>query len=108
MARFDSIAVWLSADKHGHITMLHVPKEFDLVLVSDSETDRDVILERLETLATRSGLSLLRHNCASSYIFEKAVTKTRRQQLLTKFFRGVFAEVGNCRETFCDVVMTSQ
>ena len=88
--------------------MLHVPKEFDLVLVSDSEADRDVILERLETLATRSGLSLLRHNCTSAYIFEKAVTKTRRQQLLTKFFRGVFAEVCKCTETLCDAVMTSR
>ena len=61
--------------------------------MTDTLQERDVILEHLEGLVTRGGRTLLRHNCATAYIFEKAVTKARRQQLLTKFFRGVFAEV---------------
>ena len=63
------------------------------MLVTSSESERQSIMEKLEVLTTETGKPLHRHECTTEYIYTKAVTKAKRQELLTRFFRGVFAEV---------------
>ena len=58
-------------------------------------------MNKLEELKAETNKSLHKHECTTAYIFKKAVTKAKRQELLTLFFRGVFAEVSCCCRRRC-------
>ena len=64
--------------------------------MTSSESERQLVMNKLEELKAETNKSLHKHECTTAYIFKKAVTKAKRQELLTLFFRGVFAEVSCC------------
>ena len=59
----------------------------------NSEEAKQELIQRMKDLLSRHDKPLHMHDCRTAYIFDKAVTKDKRQVLLTKFFRCVFAEV---------------
>lgn len=58
-----------------------------------SEADRREFLFQLAVLLKANNIPLQKHEMSTKDILGKAMTKTKRQQLLNKFFRNVFTEV---------------
>jgi hypothetical protein len=63
------------------------------VLRFEDAVERGVFVAAIKELLKNHGKPLLQHESSTKLIFDKAITKEKRQHMLTQFFRSVFAEV---------------
>ncbi|XP_067829735.1 dual oxidase 2-like [Heptranchias perlo] len=82
-----------STNNEQKTLLLKVPKEYDLVLIFNSEEDRSVFVTDLKTYLENNGLGLLIHEVKEQTLLKEAVTKRQRIKILDTFFRRVFAQV---------------
>ncbi|KAM7158614.1 dual oxidase 2 isoform 1-T3 [Molossus nigricans] len=80
----------LSNNRGRHTLMLKIPKEYDLVLLFNSEEERGTFVQHLQGFCT-PGLSVT--EMSENELFRKAVTKQQRGRILEVFFRHLFAQV---------------
>nr|XP_016852928.1 PREDICTED: dual oxidase 2 [Anolis carolinensis] len=83
----------LSNNKGNKTLLLKIPKEYDLVLMFNSEAECKDFLGQLKTYLERSGLSLHISEMKQQQLLQKAVTKKQRKDILEIFFRQSFAQV---------------
>ncbi|KAG8505332.1 Dual oxidase 2, partial [Galemys pyrenaicus] len=82
------------SNNHGSRTLLlKIPKEYDLVLLFNSEEERGTFVKRLQDLCMLQGLGLSVVEMDEQELFRKAVTKQQRSLILEVFFRHLFAQV---------------
>ncbi|XP_036124234.1 dual oxidase 2 [Molossus molossus] len=80
----------LSNNRGRHTLMLKIPKEYDLVLLFNSEEERGTFVQHLQGFCTPD-LSVT--EMSENELFRKAVTKQQRGRILEVFFRHLFAQV---------------
>ncbi|XP_037358296.1 dual oxidase 2 [Talpa occidentalis] len=82
------------SSNHGCRTLLlKIPKEYDLVLLFNSEEERGAFVKHLQDLCVPQALDLSVTEMAEQELFRKAVTKQQRGRILEVFFRHLFAQV---------------
>lgn len=82
------------SSSHGRRTLLlKIPKEYDLVLMFNSEEDRDAFVQLLQDLCICSTPGLCIAEMDEKELLRKAVTKQQRAGILEIFFRQLFAQV---------------
>ncbi|XP_054706944.1 dual oxidase 2-like [Uloborus diversus] len=82
----------VSVGGHLHYVLMHIAREYDLVLKFESLEEKNNFVEKLETFLGRIGIGRQRYESAVSHMLRSAVTKADRQMQLEKFFRCVFAQ----------------
>ncbi|XP_062926228.1 dual oxidase 2-like [Mobula hypostoma] len=83
----------ITSNSGQRVLLLKVPKEYDLVLLFDTEEDHDDFIEQLRQQLEKNRAHLLLNETSQRVIFKEAVTKQQRSQILDTFFRRVFAQV---------------
>ncbi|XP_059802599.1 dual oxidase 1-like [Hypanus sabinus] len=83
----------ITSNSDQRVLLLKVPKEYDLVLLFDTEEDHDDFIEQLREQLEKNRAHLLMNETSQRTIFKEAVTKQQRSQILDTFFRRVFAQV---------------
>jgi hypothetical protein len=63
------------------------------VLRFEDAVERGVFVSAIKDMLKVHGKPLLQHESSTKMIYDKAITKVKRQHMLTQFFRSVFAEV---------------
>ena len=63
------------------------------VLQFNNEASRYRFVKKLTKLLKSKGKNLKRHEDTESNVYQRAVTKEKRQEMLSNFFKKVFAEV---------------
>ena len=58
----------------------------------EDDVDRGVFVAAIRDMLRARDKPLLQHETPTKQIFDRAITKTKRQAMLTQFFRSVFAE----------------
>uniref|UniRef100_A0A6I8P7D8 NAD(P)H oxidase (H2O2-forming) n=1 Tax=Ornithorhynchus anatinus TaxID=9258 RepID=A0A6I8P7D8_ORNAN len=83
----------LSNNRGRRTLLLKIPKEYDLVLMFNSEMDRGVCLQHVQGYCERWGLHLQLQELREQELLQNAVSKQQRSILLETFFRHLFAQV---------------
>lgn len=83
----------LSSNRRRRTLLLKIPKEYDLVLLFNSEEERHTFVQQLRDFCVRWNLSLPTAEMGENELFRKAVTKQQRGRILEIFFRHLFAQV---------------
>lgn len=83
----------LSSNRGCRTLLLKIPKEYDLVLLFNSEEERDTFVQHLQDFCVRWALGLSVAEMAENMLFRKAVTKQQRGRILEVFFRHLFSQV---------------
>uniref|UniRef100_A0A8C6W7G8 NAD(P)H oxidase (H2O2-forming) n=1 Tax=Nannospalax galili TaxID=1026970 RepID=A0A8C6W7G8_NANGA len=83
----------LSSNRGRCTLLLKIPKEYDLVLLFNSEEERDSFVQQLQDLCVCWTLSFHVSEMSESELFRKAVTKQQRACILEIFFRHLFSQV---------------
>ncbi|XP_054988468.1 dual oxidase 2 [Sorex araneus] len=83
----------LSSNRGCRTLLLKIPKEYDLVLLFNSEDERAALVQQLQDLCVHRALDLELAEMAEEELFRKAVTKQQRGRILEVFFRHLFAQV---------------
>uniref|UniRef100_H0X7P0 NAD(P)H oxidase (H2O2-forming) n=1 Tax=Otolemur garnettii TaxID=30611 RepID=H0X7P0_OTOGA len=83
----------LSSNRGCRTLLLKIPKEYDLVLLFNSEEERGTFVRQLQDLCSYCELSLHVAEMGERELFRKAVTKQQRGRILEIFFRHLFAQV---------------
>ncbi|CAH6787975.1 Duox2 [Phodopus roborovskii] len=82
------------SSNHGRRTLLlKIPKEYDLVLLFNSEEERAAFVQQLQDLCICWAPGLCMVEMDEKELFRKAVTKQQRAGILEIFFRHLFAQV---------------
>ncbi|XP_007933419.1 dual oxidase 2 [Orycteropus afer afer] len=82
------------SSNHGCQTLLlKIPKEYDLVLLFNSEEERGTFVQLLKSFCVQWALDLNVWEMGEKELFRKAVTKQQRGRILEIFFRHLFAQV---------------
>ncbi|XP_058150088.1 dual oxidase 2 [Dasypus novemcinctus] len=81
----------LSNDSGRRALMLKIPKEYDLVLLFNSEEERGTFVQHLQGFCMQWALGL--DEMGEKELFRNAVTKQQRGRILEIFFRHLFAQV---------------
>ncbi|XP_070279616.1 dual oxidase 2 [Myotis yumanensis] len=77
----------LSNNRGCRTLLLKIPKEYDLVLLFNSEEDRRSFIQHLQDSCVQWTLGLHRAEMGENELFRKAVTKQQRGRILEVFFR---------------------
>uniref|UniRef100_A0A8C9JET6 NAD(P)H oxidase (H2O2-forming) n=1 Tax=Panthera tigris altaica TaxID=74533 RepID=A0A8C9JET6_PANTA len=83
----------LSSNRGRHTLLLKIPKEYDLVLLFNSEEDRGTFVQHLQGFCVQWTLGLDVTELEENELFRRAVTKQQRARILEIFFRNLFAQV---------------
>ncbi|XP_005364426.1 dual oxidase 2 isoform X2 [Microtus ochrogaster] len=83
----------LSSNRGRRTLLLKIPKEYDLVLLFNSEEERGVFVQQLQDLCISWAPGLHMTEMDEKELFRKAVTKQQRAGILEIFFRQLFAQV---------------
>ncbi|XP_055989837.1 dual oxidase 2 [Sorex fumeus] len=83
----------LSSNRGRRTLLFKIPKEYDLVLLFNSEDERAALVKQLQDLYACWVLDLELAELAEEELFRKAVTKQQRGRILEVFFRHLFAQV---------------
>ena len=76
------------------------------VLRFGDTVERGVFVAALKEMLKAHDKPLLQHETSTKLVFDKAITKEKRQGMLTQFFRSVFAEVINFNNGLNSFVVT--
>ncbi|CAO2579083.1 Dual oxidase 2 [Lemmus lemmus] len=83
----------LSSNRGRRTLLLKIPKEYDLVLLFNSEEERSVFVQQLQDLCINWAPDLCMTEMEEKELLRKAVTKQQRAGILEIFFRQLFAQV---------------
>ncbi|XP_051000997.1 dual oxidase 2 isoform X2 [Acomys russatus] len=83
----------LSSNRGRRTLMLKIRKEYDLVLLFNSEEERGAFVQLLQDLCICGAPGLHTAEMGERELFRKAVTKQKRAGILEIFFRHLFAQV---------------
>ncbi|ELK05460.1 Dual oxidase 2 [Pteropus alecto] len=83
----------LSSNRGRRTLLLKIPKEYDLVLLFNSEEERDTFVQQLKDFCVHWALGLSVAEMVENVLFRKAVTKQQRGRILEVFFRHLFSQV---------------
>ncbi|KAM6201100.1 dual oxidase 2-like isoform 2-T2 [Rhynchocyon petersi] len=83
----------LSSNHGCHTLLLKIPKEYDLVLLFNSEEERGSFVRYLKDFWVRWSLDFSVSAMDEKELFKRAVTRQQRAQILEIFFRHLFAQV---------------
>uniref|UniRef100_A0A8I3QA37 NAD(P)H oxidase (H2O2-forming) n=1 Tax=Canis lupus familiaris TaxID=9615 RepID=A0A8I3QA37_CANLF len=83
----------LSSNRGRHTLLLKIPKEYDLVLLFNSEEERGTFVQHLQDFCVQWSLGLDVAEMRENELFRRAVTKQQRGRILEIFFRYLFAQV---------------
>ncbi|XP_011353473.1 dual oxidase 2 [Pteropus vampyrus] len=83
----------LSSNRGRRTLLLKIPKEYDLVLLFNSEEERDTFVQHLQDFCVHWALGLSVAEMVENVLFRKAVTKQQRGRILEVFFRHLFSQV---------------
>uniref|UniRef100_A0A2K5I8L0 NAD(P)H oxidase (H2O2-forming) n=1 Tax=Colobus angolensis palliatus TaxID=336983 RepID=A0A2K5I8L0_COLAP len=83
----------LSSNRGRRTLLLKIPKEYDLVLLFNSEEERQALVENLQGALKESGLSIQEWELREQELRRAAVTREQRSHLLETFFRHLFSQV---------------
>ncbi|EPY88506.1 dual oxidase 2 [Camelus ferus] len=83
----------LSCNHGSRTLLLKIPKEYDLVLLFNSEEERGTFVQHLQDFCVNWTLGLNVAEMGENELFKKAVTKQQRACILEVFFRHLFAQV---------------
>nr|XP_048315698.1 dual oxidase 2 isoform X2 [Myodes glareolus] len=83
----------LSSNRGRRTLLLKFPKEYDLVLLFNSEEERGVFVHQLQDLCISWAPGLRMTEMDEKELLRKAVTKQQRAGILEIFFRQLFAQV---------------
>ncbi|XP_077620493.1 dual oxidase 2 [Crocuta crocuta] len=83
----------LSSNRGRHTLLLKIPKEYDLVLLFNSEEERGTFVQHLQDFCVQWTLGLDVTEMGENELFRRAVTKQQRACILEIFFRHLFAQV---------------
>ncbi|XP_027725983.1 dual oxidase 2-like [Vombatus ursinus] len=84
----------IQSNNSGRRTLLFkIPKEYDLVLMFNSEEERSVFIQHLQDYCAHWDLDFELSDMEERDLFKKAVTKLQREHILEIFFRHLFAQV---------------
>ncbi|MEJ1278669.1 dual oxidase 2 [Cricetulus griseus] len=83
----------LSSNRGRRALLLKIPKEYDLVLLFNSEEERAAFVQQLQDLCICWSPGLRIVEMDEKELFRKAVTKQQRAGILEIFFRHLFAQV---------------
>ncbi|XP_055459664.1 dual oxidase 2 isoform X2 [Psammomys obesus] len=83
----------LSSNRGRRTLLLKIPKEYDLVLLFNSEEERGVFVQLLQDHCVGWAPRLRVAEMDETELFRKAVTKQQRAGILEIFFRHLFAQV---------------
>lgn len=87
------VILLLSSNRGRRTLLLKIPKEYDLVLLFNSEEERGTLVQQLQELCEPSMLGIEVTEMSEEELFLKAVTKQQRGRILEVFFRHLFAQV---------------
>ncbi|XP_068961773.1 dual oxidase 2 [Petaurus breviceps papuanus] len=73
--------------------LLKIPKEYDLVLMFNSEEERGIFIQHLRGYCAHWDLDFDLSEMGEQDLLKKAVTKQQREHILEIFFRHLFAQV---------------
>ncbi|KAB1277907.1 Dual oxidase 2, partial [Camelus dromedarius] len=82
----------LSCNHGSRTLLLKIPKEYDLVLLFNSEEERGTFVQHLQDFCVNWTLGLNVAEMGENELFKKAVTKQQRACILEVFFRHLFAQ----------------
>ncbi|XP_027424522.2 dual oxidase 2 [Zalophus californianus] len=85
----------LSSNRRRWTLLLKIPKEYDLVLLFNSEEERGTFVQHLQDFCVQWALGLDVAEMSENELFRRAVTKQQRGRILEIFFRHLFAQVLN-------------
>nr|XP_025739929.1 dual oxidase 2 isoform X1 [Callorhinus ursinus] len=85
----------LSSNRRRWTLLLKIPKEYDLVLLFNSEEERGTFVQHLQDFCVQWALGLNVAEMRENELFRRAVTKQQRGRILEIFFRHLFAQVLN-------------
>ncbi|XP_056671998.1 dual oxidase 2 [Monodelphis domestica] len=84
----------IQSNNHGCRTLLlKIPKEYDLVLMFNSEEELGTFVQHLRGYCGDWDLDFGLSHMREEDLFKKAVTKQQREHILETFFRHLFAQV---------------
>ncbi|KAB0406802.1 hypothetical protein E2I00_011336, partial [Balaenoptera physalus] len=83
----------LSSNRGRRTLLLKIPKEYDLVMLFNSEEERGTFVRHLQGFCVSWALGLDVAEMSEPELFRKAVTKQQRGRILEVFFRHLFAQV---------------
>ncbi|XP_017728324.1 PREDICTED: dual oxidase 1 isoform X1 [Rhinopithecus bieti] len=83
----------LSSNRGRRTLLLKIPKEYDLVLLFNSEEERQALVENFRGTLKESGLSIQEWELREQELRRAAVTREQRSHLLETFFRHLFSQV---------------
>ncbi|XP_044923603.1 dual oxidase 2 isoform X1 [Mustela putorius furo] len=83
----------LSGDRGRRTLLLKIPKEYDLVLLFNSDEERGTFVKHLRDFCAQWALGLDVAEMREKELFRRAVTKQQRGRILEIFFRHLFAQV---------------
>ncbi|XP_036699443.1 dual oxidase 2 isoform X5 [Balaenoptera musculus] len=83
----------LSSNRGRRTLLLKIPKEYDLVMLFNSEEERGTFVQHLQGFCVSWALGLDVAEMSEPELFRKAVTKQQRGRILEVFFRHLFAQV---------------
>ncbi|KAM5235525.1 dual oxidase 2-like [Ctenodactylus gundi] len=85
--------LFLSSNRGRRALLLKIPKEYDLVLLFNSEEERGGFVKQLQAFCVCGALGLRVAEMGEDELLRKAVTKQQRAYILEIFFRHLFAQV---------------
>ncbi|XP_052581546.1 dual oxidase 1 [Peromyscus californicus insignis] len=83
----------LSSNRGRRTLLLKIPKEYDLVLLFNSEEERQALVENVRGALKESELSFQEWELREQELMRAAVTREQRSHLLETFFRHLFSQV---------------
>ncbi|XP_037690014.1 dual oxidase 2 [Choloepus didactylus] len=83
----------LSSNRGCRALLFKIPKEYDLVLLFNSEEERAAFVQHLRGFCEHWALGLHVSEMGEKELFRNAVTKQQRERILEVFFRHLFAQV---------------
>lgn len=82
-----------SVDKQRNYLLIRVPREYDLVIMFDDIQSKNSFMDSIRQFGQAVGLNHVSAMVKEKELLKEAITKSRRQALLDKFFRVVFNHV---------------
>ncbi|CAH6787971.1 dual oxidase 1 [Phodopus roborovskii] len=87
------VSLILSSNRGRRTLLLKIPKEYDLVLLFNTEEERQALVENIRGALKESELSFQEWELREQELMRAAVTREQRSHLLETFFRHLFSQV---------------
>ena len=90
--RYQTLITIRRAFDNDRLFLIHIPKEYDVILQAASAVERAVFIDKLQGYFNEIGIGCEIEEPQGKVLMKQAFTKKDRQQLLEAFFKAVFSE----------------